>query len=135
MVRSETPIISAASHHFKLPAIAFNITSCTFIIRSISANGTACSGFTPQRPIRVKRTDHVLIAPDKSHANNIRRHQRLSLVRLRCTMMARMNCPEKEDLQQKCIIACGEFEAATEQLKVTGVSLDYRSRTVTWKPT
>jgi hypothetical protein len=45
-----------------------------------------------------------------------------------------MKCPEKEDLQQNCINACNEFEAATEQLKATGMSLDYRSRTVTWKP-
>jgi hypothetical protein len=29
-------MISAASHHFSLPAIARNITSCTFIVRSIA---------------------------------------------------------------------------------------------------
>ena len=50
-------------------------------------------------------------------------------------MMARMNCPEKEDLQRKCINACHDFEAATEQLKATGMSFDYRSKTVVWKPT
>src|SRR5438874_7825085 len=70
MVRSETPMISAASHHLRLPAMAFKITSCTFIIRSISADETICSGFTPQRPIRVKRTNHLLIGADRSHANN-----------------------------------------------------------------
>src|SRR5215208_1546142 len=70
MVRSVTPMISAASHHLRLPAMAFKITSCTFIIRSISADETICSALTPQGPIRVKRTDHVLIGPDRSHANN-----------------------------------------------------------------
>src|SRR5215208_4303607 len=73
MVRSVTPMISAASHHLRLPAMAFKITSCTFIIRSISADETICSALTPQGPIRVKRTDHVLIGPDRSHANNRRR--------------------------------------------------------------
>lgn len=29
--------VSAASHHFSLSAIAFKITSCIFIIRSVSA--------------------------------------------------------------------------------------------------
>jgi hypothetical protein len=37
IVRSVTPIISAASHHFSFPAIARKITSCTFIVRSITA--------------------------------------------------------------------------------------------------
>jgi hypothetical protein len=37
-------MISDASHHFRLPAIAFKITSCTFIIRSVSADETNCSG-------------------------------------------------------------------------------------------
>jgi hypothetical protein len=32
-------MISAASHHFSFPAIAFNTTSWIFIIRSISAAG------------------------------------------------------------------------------------------------
>src|SRR5262249_15696384 len=35
------------SHHFRLPSIPFKITSCTFIIRSISADETFCPGFTP----------------------------------------------------------------------------------------
>src|SRR5262244_2822367 len=78
MVRSVTPMISAASHHFRLPAIAFKITSCTFIIRSISADKTVCSGFTPSASHRVKRTNHVLIGPDKSHANNTGGPRRLT---------------------------------------------------------
>src|SRR5579872_2872147 len=75
MVRSVTPKISAASHHFNLPAIARRITSCTFIIRSISAAEIAgLVGSTSQHhpPLR---TDHVLIRPDRSHANNTRRIQ------------------------------------------------------------
>jgi hypothetical protein len=46
-----------------------------------------------------------------------------------------MNCPEKEDLQRVCMNACNDFEAATEQLKATGMSLNYRSKTITWKGT
>ena len=66
-------MISAASHHFRLPAIAFKITSCTFIIRSISAAGTAGCCFSTLPAFQTafsKRTDHVLIRPDRSHANN-----------------------------------------------------------------
>jgi hypothetical protein len=37
MVRSLTPMISAASHQVIFLAIAFKSTSCSFIIRSISA--------------------------------------------------------------------------------------------------
>src|SRR5215471_21847885 len=61
MVRSVTPMISAASHHFRLPAIAFKITSCTFIIRSISADKTVCSGFTPSasHPVWPKISERV----------------------------------------------------------------------------
>src|ERR1700730_645932 len=70
MVRSVTPIISAASHHFRLPAIALKITCCTFIIRSTSAAVT-CWFIPPALPTAFsKRTDHVLIRPDKSHATN-----------------------------------------------------------------
>jgi hypothetical protein len=36
-------MISAASNELRLPAMAFKITSCTFIIRSISADETLCS--------------------------------------------------------------------------------------------
>jgi hypothetical protein len=46
MVSSVTPIISAASHHFSFPAAAFNITSCAFIIRSVSA-AENCSSLLP----------------------------------------------------------------------------------------
>ena len=48
--------------------------------------------------------------------------------------MPRMICPDKEYLQQRCMNACNDFEAATEQLKATGISLDYRSKMVIWKP-
>ena len=34
--RSVTPMISAASHHVIFFAVAFNSTSCNFIIRSVS---------------------------------------------------------------------------------------------------
>jgi hypothetical protein len=64
-------MISAASHHFRLPAMAFKITSCTFIIHSISADETFCSGFTAfEVPSASSGQNHVLIAPDNSHANN-----------------------------------------------------------------
>ena len=66
-------MISAASHHFSLPAIAFKITSCAFIIRSISAAGICCSmastPFSFSHP-RFKRTFHLLIEADNSHATD-----------------------------------------------------------------
>jgi hypothetical protein len=34
-----------------------------------------------------------------------------------------------------CMNACNELEAATEQLKAAGMALDYRNKTVIWKPT
>src|SRR4030081_3634227 len=67
-------MISAASHHFSWPAIAFKITSWIFIIRSVSADGICCSvACTPpsfSHPLS-PRTFHLLIEPDKSHANDI----------------------------------------------------------------
>jgi hypothetical protein len=36
-------MISAVSHNFSFLAAAFRITSCAFIIRSISAAGICCS--------------------------------------------------------------------------------------------
>jgi hypothetical protein len=64
MVRWVTPIISAASHHFSLPAAAFNITSYAFIIRSISAAGICCSSastpFSFSHSI-LKQTSYLLI--------------------------------------------------------------------------
>ncbi len=39
MVPSITPMISAASHQVIFFAMAFNGTSCNFIIRSVSAAG------------------------------------------------------------------------------------------------
>ena len=63
-------MISAASYHFRLPAIVFKITSCTFIIRSISADEICPLGITLQDSIRLERTFHVLLEPDNSNANN-----------------------------------------------------------------
>src|SRR3984893_13351678 len=57
-------------NHFRLPAIALKITCCTFIIRSTSAAVT-CWFIPPALPAAFsKRTDHVLIRPDKSHATD-----------------------------------------------------------------
>jgi hypothetical protein len=39
MVRGPIPSTSAASSHFIFPAIAFRITSCTFMARSTAAIG------------------------------------------------------------------------------------------------
>src|ERR1035437_8907567 len=70
MVRSVTPMISAASHHRIFFAIAFSNTSCSFIIRSVSAAEYCWLGSTPQlRPppfqslqiiYEFTRTDHIL---------------------------------------------------------------------------
>src|ERR1700730_18028038 len=63
-------------NHFRLPAIALKITCCTFIIRSTSAAVT-CWFIPPALPAAFsKRTDHVLIRPDKSHATNSTDHSR-----------------------------------------------------------
>src|SRR5215472_6274552 len=54
--------------------MARSITSCTFIIRSISAAeiaGLVASTSQRHLPPGFKRTDHVLLGPDRSHANNI----------------------------------------------------------------
>ncbi len=70
IVRSVTPMISAASHQVIFLAIAFNSTSCSFIIRSISA-AEYCSGLVnhPASPAALQsgqimceldRTDHIL---------------------------------------------------------------------------
>src|SRR5580700_9122838 len=64
MVRSVTPMISAASHHFNFPAIAFRITSCIFIIRSISAAGI-CSSVRSTPP----SFSHPALQADISLAN------------------------------------------------------------------
>src|SRR5882762_763004 len=78
-------MISAASHHFSLPAIAFKTTSWIFIIRSVSADGICCSvACTPpsfSHPLS-QRTFHLLIEPDKSHAND------------RFELEFRSNCPQ-----------------------------------------
>jgi hypothetical protein len=53
-------MISAASNQLIFFAIAFKITSCTFIIRSTAAALTDPGFVKPQHRRRlVKRTDHV----------------------------------------------------------------------------
>src|SRR6516164_3384311 len=67
------PAISAASIQLNRFAIAFSITSCSFIIRSISRAGTPGSGsltLASFLPPGLARTTHVLIRPDNSHAND-----------------------------------------------------------------
>jgi hypothetical protein len=53
-------------------AIAFSNTSCNFIIRSTSAAGIDWldSIQTASPPAFIKRTDHVLIRPHRSCAND-----------------------------------------------------------------
>ena len=71
MVRSETPAISAAAIQLILLAIAFKITSCSFIIRSSSAAETFSGVVKLQHPAAFQnRTTHVLIEPDNSHASD-----------------------------------------------------------------
>src|SRR5438552_11470442 len=78
MLRTLIPAISAASIQLSFLAIAFKITSCSFIIRSISRAGITWLGFTsPASPAQLDRTTHVLIRPDNSHAND-------TIQRIRC---------------------------------------------------
>src|SRR4051812_38460656 len=75
MVRSQTPAISAAAIQLILLAIAFKITSCSFIIRSSSAAETFSGVVKLQHPAAFQnRTTHVLIGPDNSHASDRRPH-------------------------------------------------------------
>src|SRR5215467_3046315 len=70
IVRSVTPMISAASHQVSFLAIAFNNTSCNFIIRSVSAAEYCFEVFNLQLPpplfqsgqfmCELDRTDHIL---------------------------------------------------------------------------
>lgn len=65
------PMLSAASHHFHLPAMAFRTTSCIFMARSNSAAGdcswiASTSSGVSQPPL--DRTIQLLIDADKSHA-------------------------------------------------------------------
>lgn len=65
MLRTLIPAISAASIHFSFLAIAFNITSCSFIIRSVSRAGIRWLGSTsPNYPPGLDRTTNKLIPPD-----------------------------------------------------------------------
>src|SRR5579883_1122602 len=79
MLRTLIPAISAASIHVSFFAIAFKITSCSFIIRSVSRTGiTWLSSTPPASTFRTDRTTHVLIGPDNSHANDIGERARLT---------------------------------------------------------
>src|ERR1035437_6407857 len=81
MVRSVTPMISAASHHRIFFAIAFSNTSCSFIIRSVSAAEYCWLGSTPQLPpplfqsgqfmCEFNRTDHILATKLSNSACNL----------------------------------------------------------------
>jgi hypothetical protein len=65
MFRTLMPAISAAAIQVIFPAIAFRITSCSFIIRSVSRTVILWLGSTsPESPARLDRTTHVLLAPD-----------------------------------------------------------------------
>jgi hypothetical protein len=71
MLRTLIPAISAASTQLSFFAIAFKITSCSFIIRSVSRIGIPWLGSTlPDSPVRLDRTTHLLIPLDNSHAND-----------------------------------------------------------------
>ena len=65
-------MISAASSQVIFFAMAFKITSCSFIIRSSSAAEIAWLVSNPQRlqPLFKKRTDTMLIQPDIYRAND-----------------------------------------------------------------
>jgi hypothetical protein len=68
-------MISAAAPQLIFFAIAFNNTSCSFIIRSISAAEYCRTLSTPQpsqSPKISDRTDHALIEPDRSHTSDSR---------------------------------------------------------------
>src|SRR5690349_9717090 len=79
MLRTLIPAISAASIQVSFFAIAFNITSCSFIIRSVSRTGiTWLDSTPPASTFRTDRTTHVLIGPDNSHANDIDRPRHLT---------------------------------------------------------
>src|SRR5579883_1237353 len=56
----------------RLPAMVFRITSCTFIIRSVSAAEICWLEISPTFQHRrcSKRTHHVLLEADRSHATN-----------------------------------------------------------------
>ncbi len=67
-----TPAISAASIQLIFFAIAFNNTSCSFIVRSITA-ALIDLGFVnfQDRRRSAKRTSHIFTRPDISHTNDI----------------------------------------------------------------
>ena len=71
MLRQLIPMISAASTQLIFLAIAFNSTSCSFIIRSTSEAEYCRLVFTPPAyPLPPERTDHMSIRPDISYVND-----------------------------------------------------------------
>jgi len=67
MLRTLIPAISAASIHVSFLAIAFKITSCSFIIRSVSRAGIVRLRVSTSPALLLPgldRTTNVLIAPD-----------------------------------------------------------------------
>src|SRR5579862_9446920 len=77
-------MISAACHHVIFFAIARKMTSWIFIARSTADGGYSRILPPPNRmprlPSRLKRTDHVLIHPDTSHANDKPRNEALRVI-------------------------------------------------------
>src|SRR6476660_2429269 len=71
MVRTLIPAISAASIQLSFLAMAFKMTSCSFIIHSISRAGMGWLTPPASTLPALDRTTHVLITPDNSHANDI----------------------------------------------------------------
>src|SRR6266436_4128552 len=85
-------MISAASHQLIFFAMAFNKTSCSFIIRSVSAAGYCCEVVNLQNPpplfqsgqfmCEFNRTDHIL-ATVRGHGHDIlRRRANMPVMRL-----------------------------------------------------
>src|SRR6266852_4704606 len=73
MLRTLIPAISAASIQLSFFAIAFRITSCSFIIRSASRAGIVPLGVSTSPvsyPPGLDRTTHLLIRPDNSHTSD-----------------------------------------------------------------
>jgi hypothetical protein len=76
-LRALNGLVGVIGMDFYLPdfvlnfAMEPNITSFTFIIRSISAMRLSVQASHLQRPICVKRTDHLPIAPDRSHSRRV----------------------------------------------------------------
>src|SRR3954453_15476741 len=86
-------MISAAAIQAIFFAIAFRITSCTFITRPPSAAGTRSGIFNFQNRRRfLNRTIHVLIGPDNSHASDRKYPPPLQM----CGQLHYSVCPEAD---------------------------------------